>query len=245
MITLKQTAVLTIILLFISSCSGDATDGRRDTADPRSVAVTVETEGDFLESISDLNGLTVGEVQLLFGYLMRHDFGAALGSEQESLVGKTIGEMIHAQRAFAAEQVLCAEQEKQMAAEAKAKNDARARLLQQTITLTVYEKGFFEADYDDYIRIKCTYENKSQKDVRAFQGILRFNDLFGDLIYQSSLKISDPVAPGAQGTWIGSIDYNQFVDEHKALRNTDLEDMRIEWIPATIIFADGTILGEQ
>lgn len=244
-VSLKTTMAILLILLGMCSCSPGASDGREGPAEAYAVTVSVETESDFLGSISDLRGLSVGEVQLLMGFILRHELGALSGSRESGLVGMTIGEMIEAQRNQMAEQEQLAEQEEQLAVDARAEEDARARLLRETIALTVYEKSFLEADFEDYIQIKCSYENKSEKEIRGFQGVVRFSDIFGDLIYQSGIKIADPVGPGAKGFWTGGIDYNQFMDDHKALRNTALNDMKVEWIPVTIIFADGTVLGED
>ena len=71
------------------------------------------------------------------------------------------------------------------------------------ISLTVFRKGFLASDpteerYNDYITIKCAYQNTSTRDIRAFRGVLRFTDLFDRLIFESGLTISDPIAAGAK-----------------------------------------------
>ena len=98
--------------------------------------------------------------------------------------------------------------------------------------------------YQDYITIKCAYQNISQKDIRAFTGRIRFTDLFDKLIFESGLTISNPIKAGQKATWTGTVDYNQFIDSHQSLRNANLEDMKVIWIPKTIICADGTKVGE-
>ncbi len=79
----------------------------------------------------------------------------------------------------------------------------------------------------------------------AFRGRIRFADLFGEEIFVTRITIQDQVQAGTVGIWIGQIDYNQFTDSHRNLRNTELEDMQIEWLPSSIIFTDGTELGES
>lgn len=93
--------------------------------------------------------------------------------------------------------------------------------------------------------LKCAYENKSPKNVRAFRGSVRFTDLFDKEIGEVNLTIDDPIAAGAKETWTGTIKYNQFVDWHKALRNAELSNMKITWVPKSIIFDDGTQIGEK
>jgi hypothetical protein len=36
---------------------------------------------------------------------------------------------------------------------------------------------------------------------------------------------------------------NQFIAEHQALRNADLANMKIVWMPKQVLFADGSSLG--
>jgi len=242
--TANPLVIWLLTLVVLCGCSHEAAGDREGPPEVYTITVTAETKDNFLESIEEVRGLSVGEVQLLMGYILSHELGTLTG-EQPPLVGMTVGEMIDAQRSRIEQREEEADQQAELAAEAKAEAQAQEQVLREAVNLTVYEKSFSEGDFEDYIQIKCRYENRSEKEIRAFQGVLRFKDIFGDLIYESRLKIADPVAAGAKGAWTGRIDYNQFMDEHKALRNTALEDMKIEWTPVTVIFADGTTLGEQ
>jgi hypothetical protein len=112
----------------------------------------------------------------------------------------------------------------------------------------VYDKGFLPSNplagsYRDTLIIKCAYENTSPKDIRAFKGSVIFQDLFGTEIYRANLTISDPISAGAKTQWNGSIEYNQFIAAHKLFRNTELKDMKVIWMPASIIFVDGNRIG--
>jgi len=219
-------------------------------SDPKSVAITQENEATFLDDMKDMKGLTIDESRMLHGYIIRTGMAEAFGGEAPQLVGRTIGELIEDQRLFEAEAMAQEEEQERLAAEARAKGEAIATELRKTISFSVYEKTFQASDimsgrYSDYVVIKCAYENKSQKDVRAFTGSVRFTNLFGKLIFESGLTISDPVAAGEKGNWTGTIEYNQFVDEHKSLRNTKLEDMKVVWLPSQILFADGSTIGES
>jgi hypothetical protein len=44
--------------------------------------------------------------------------------------------------------------------------------------------------------------------------------------------------------WNGTVHYNQFMDAHQRFRENELQDMRVVWEPASIIFSDGTRIGE-
>jgi hypothetical protein len=121
--------------------------------------------------------------------------------------------------------------------------------LRKAVTLTVVGKSFEPANatggrYEERVLIECEYNNISGKDIRAFTGKIRFTDLFGKPIFESGLTISDPIRAGAKAIWSGSIRYNQFSPEHQALRDTELQNMKIVWLPSGLLFADGTKIGE-
>ena len=218
--------------------------------DPHKLKITEENKDDFVDSIKNSKQLTVEETRLLLAYQMRNAAGQAFGQSPASIVGKTVGDLINDERGFEEKAKKDSESQARLAAEAKAKEEAVAAQLRKTVNLSVYEKSYEAADpeagtYSDYIVIKCAYENNSSKDIRAFKGKLRFTDLFGGEIYESGLTISDPINAGATSTWTGSIKYNQFMDEDVKLKNTALKDMRVEWLPRSVIFADGSKVGEE
>jgi hypothetical protein len=181
---------------------------------------------------------------------MRYAAAKAFGGTEKSMVGKTVGDLISEERQFEEKAKKDEEQQKRLADEAKGKEEVQATQLRKTVNLSVYAKSFQPSDamagsFNDYVVIKCAYENTSGKDIRAFRGKLRFTDLFGREIYQSGLTISDPIKAGVKATWTGTIKYNQFEDDDVKFKNTDLQDMKVEWLPSSVIFADGTRLGEQ
>ena len=212
--------------------------------DPRQVQITEKNRDTFLKDIKDMKGLTVEEVGLLMGAQMSDGMRKAFGGEDRKVVGKTVAELLVELKKEAADREVESKKQDRLAAEAKAKEDARAAELRKAINLAVVYKGFQKADYEEYIAIKVAYENTSPKDIRAFQGKVEFTDLFGKQIYESGLTISQPVKSGDKGLWNGVIKYNQFMEADKALRNTDLADMKIVWKPSGILYADGTRVGE-
>jgi hypothetical protein len=122
-------------------------------------------------------------------------------------------------------------------------------VLRKAISLSVIEKGFIPSDpqsgrYQALLTFTCSYENPSDKDIRAFTGGVIFQDLFGKEIYKTTVTISDPIAAGQRATWKGTMRYNQFIDAQQRFRGTELRDMKIVWVPGSIIFADGTRIGD-
>ncbi len=218
---------------------------------PRSVQITDKNKDTFLEEIKDMKGLTVGEVQLLLGYQLRSKLSTVFGGgKQYDFVGKSVGEALEDLKKQTGDEKLEADKQSRLAQEATTKEDALAAEIRKSIDLTVYAKDFIPSDYQanrykDFITIKVAYQNTSAKDIRAFKGTVEFTDLFGSEIYSSGLTISDPVKAGGKGQWNGSIEYNQFDRPKQQLRNTDLKDMKVIWKPASVIFGDGTQIGEQ
>ena len=217
--------------------------------DPHQIVITEEDASNLLDVLDDQEGLTVEEVRLLVGRQVRAEAVDALGGEAASIVGRTVGELIAEERTFQEEAELRRQEEERLAAEARARDEALAAELRDAILLAVSSKDFIPSNaragrYSDYLTFRVAYENTSGRDIRAFRGRVRFTDLFGDEIYAFGITIQDPIVSGAHGTWDGQIDYNEFVDDHVRVRQTDLDDMRVEWLPSGVIFADGTQLGE-
>jgi hypothetical protein len=228
-----------ILLLCLVGCNRD----------PRSVQITEKNKDTFMDEIKEMKGLTVDEVRLLIAYQLRGGLSKAFGGKNRSPVGKTVGQLIEEGRKDAEAEKTEADKQKRLVEEAKAKEEATAAELRKTLTLTVYEKGFMPSDpmngrYEDHMTIRCAYENTSDKDIRAFKGTVVFQDLFGVEVYRSNLTISDPIKTGTKAKWDGLIKYNQFIEAQSRFRHADLKDMKVTWLPSSIIFADGTKVGD-
>lgn len=129
-----------------------------------------------------------------------------------------------------------------------AQRDAQAdsaMRLRGLVDMEVVSKGFTPADYlngpyDSTIDFGFKFSNTSDKDVRGVQGEVVFYDIFENEIYRSNLSYDQGIEAQSSFTWNAGIDYNEFFDEHQKLRSMELENLQYEWLPNTIIFADGT-----
>lgn len=212
--------------------------------DPHSFRITEKNKDSFLKDMKDMKGLTVEEVGLLMAAQMQNGVGKAFGGSERKIVDRTVGELLNELKKEAVEKEKEDARQEKLAAEARAQEEARMAELRKAVALTVVSKGFQAADFQDFVTIKVAYENTSEKDIRAFTGKIQFTDLFGKELFESGVTISDPVRAGAKGIWDGSIRYNQFIEPHKALRSADLKDLKIVWKPSSILFADGSRIGE-
>ena len=122
----------------------------------------------------------------------------------------------------------------------KKKGEILPNKLKEKIDAELVDKGFIASDYDDYITINLRFENKTDKDINGIHGEIIFYDIFDNEIYQSGISYDDGIVKGDSAVWKGQIKYNQFRDDHKKLRNTELENLKYEWLPDTIIYQDGS-----
>ena len=237
---MNKAGIVVISSLLLFGCSKD----------PHNVSITAKNRDTFMDEIKDMKGLTVDEARLLVAFQIRSGMGKALNGSSEDPSGKTVGELLTQLKKQAADEKTEADRQKRLADEAKAKADALAAELRKSVELTVYDKGFVPSSpmagrFGDEVTIKCAYQNRSTKDIRAFRGNVQFTDLFGSVIFTSQVTISDPVAAGTKGDWAGVIQYNQFLRPHQQLRNTELKDMKSVWVPNSVIFSDGSKIGES
>jgi len=117
--------------------------------------------------------------------------------------------------------------------------------LTDKVDVKLINKGFQAADiykgtYQDYITMKFELTNKTGKDVKGVQGNTIFYDIFDNQIYQSTFSYDQGIVANGTATWDASMEYNQFMDDHQKLKTTDLENLRLEWVPEVIIYSDGT-----
>ena len=232
-VTLKHVSLVLLAALCVTACS-----------DVKSLRFTADNQEEVFEQVRNSRGLTGEEFELLFAARIR---GALQGNH---FAGKTVGEVIEDQRKLRDDLAAQEEESKRLAEEARQAEEAAAASMREFLTVVAYKKTFQEADYmsgiyEDCINIKFRFENKCTTDIRAFRGKVVFRDLFGEEIFTTGLTYDEGVDAGKTKTWPGSIDYNQFKDDHRKLRNTDLENMSVVWVPANILFKDGSMMGEE
>jgi hypothetical protein len=114
----------------------------------------------------------------------------------------------------------------------------------EPVEISLATKGFKARnpsanDYDDDITLVLSMKNVSDRDIRAFDGILDFTDLLDNEIMGISLAVNDTIKAGAILTWKGGIKYNQFIDQHQRLRTAQQENIRVRFSTKKVLFSDG------
>jgi hypothetical protein len=99
--------------------------------------------------------------------------------------------------------------------------------------------------YSDYIAFEMQYENKGDKTIRAFTGVLTFSDLFDRTIKKLQLTYDSPIAPKQKVIdKEKTFKVNQFMDEDMKLYNSKLENLHVTFAGQSVIFDDGSRLGK-
>lgn len=87
-----------------------------------------------------------------------------------------------------------------------------------------------------YAVVDYAYENRSPKDVRAFEGRVTYRDVLGNQVAHTDLKVLTPIKSGQKSTTTDMLPFKAY----RGLRGARLEDVEIEWNVAKILFVDGT-----
>ena len=113
------------------------------------------------------------------------------------------------------------------------------------VEIVLIKKGFkpnnLEAqDFEDDITLSLDIKNLSGRNIRAFDGVVHFTDLLGNEIMPMKLAINEPIAAGSSLNWDGGIRYNQFSEADQRLRAAASQNMKLNFVVAKVLFADGT-----
>jgi hypothetical protein len=206
-----------------------------------------DTEGgNLLEAIGESHDLSAKEVQLLIGHQMR----AAFSGQPSFPVGKTVGQVIEEDKKIVAD-----EKVKQTAADAlKAKVagelEQKRQVIRKTMTGTIVQKAFKPASvdtqtYQDVSVMKISFQNTSEKPIKAFKGYFHIVSQLGDEIKNINYDGDDlkaPIKSGQVETYIVELPFNQFVASDVKFKESSLDNLKVEWTPTVVLFADGTKL---
>lgn len=119
--------------------------------------------------------------------------------------------------------------------------------LRSAADVVLLEKELLGSDYDadrfsDVITMDLEVRNLSESEIAGVKGVTVFKDIFGDEILRVSISIDESIPAGERLTWNGSLDFNEFRDDHRKLANTDAAKLEMAWEPELILFADGSRL---
>jgi len=112
-----------------------------------------------------------------------------------------------------------------------------------SMPVALLKKGWRDRNYkaglDDAITVSVDFTNPFDRDIRAFEGVLQFNDMLGNEVYSAKLVYDDGLKAHETKTWEGEIGFNQFIDRHRRLRNLERDNAQIAFRLKKVLFADG------
>ena len=185
------------------------------------------------------------EQELFAAYAARAALATAFGGEGVIPKGQTVGDVLEDQRNWQKEQEEQGQRQALLSAKLlKEQADAR-REMNNAVTVSLLDITFRGSDYErdiysDYFAMRIGCENRTSRDIAGIKGTVLFKDIFGDLIQGVRLSYDDGVAARDSVVWNGTMDYNQFDDDDKKLRNTSRDKLKVEWEPDTYLFTDGS-----
>lgn len=215
---MKKSLLLLLSIVILTSCSG-----------PLDKKYNEDTLEEDAKEIKESGKLSEEDAKIMAGWILRSKF------KDENLEGKSYGDILEEAKDYKKEQELLAEK-------VKLEDEEKRQRLGSALTVALYDKGYEKYDYEDYLTYSLAFENKTDKDIRAFKGSISINDLFDTEIKSINLTIDDPILAGEIFKSTYTTDYNQFRDEDIRLKNKDMSDLKVEWTPEKIIFTDGTTL---
>jgi hypothetical protein len=108
------------------------------------------------------------------------------------------------------------------------------------VFLDKHVKGINDSSYIPQTTFALTFWNKTDKDIRGFEGIITYSDIFDNEI--ESLKLSyDQALPAHHVVTIEkAVDYNQFIESRAKLYEIEEKNLKYSWKVTTILYEDGT-----
>ncbi|HJQ41138.1 MAG TPA: hypothetical protein VKB93_28710 [Thermoanaerobaculia bacterium] len=213
---------------------------------PKNLVVTAENQDEVLQKVARSKKLSDEEKQTFAAAVMRagmaRAFSEALGGKPSAdapvVIGKTVGQIIEEARERTAKEKERVARMKRLAEEVRRRQDARLKIMRDAVLVTPLSMKDLPGGFMAAIELKYAIENTSGKEIRAFEGTVRFRDVLGHRVEDGYVKVNEPLEPGEKRT----ITKSQFVTQ---LGGRKLSDVRAEWIPDTVLFADGTRLDRR
>jgi hypothetical protein len=227
---MKTKFFIAIALLTLIACSDP-----KETVIPTDIGTWDKALKPSIEKLND------DEKKMFLGFTMRAKMGEVLGGKGiES--GTTVGKAIDQQKKWIAEREAKEVEEKALKAKLMADQVVLKKQIDDLITVAVLELRLEKESYREKQFIKLGLQNKGTRDIRGISGSMKFIDIFDKEVGTVNFKYTDGLKAGSTGSWTGTRDYNQFLEEHKAVARLEEGKYKAVFEPEMIVFEDGTKL---
>ena len=122
------------------------------------------------------------------------------------------------------------------------KEAVTASSVNELITAKLLSKGFDDEGYRSEIRLKLLFENKTGRNIQAFEGILRLKDLLGNNVQSVRITVNDATWNGAELVWSGAMRFNKFKDDDQIFRTISEDSLKTQFDIVKILYQDGEML---
>lgn len=194
----------------------------------------------------ELKKLPDADREKVAAYLMRAKMGEVFGGKGVP-PGTTIGQALKAQKTWEAAQAAKRAEEEALKKKLEQERAAAVEQLNKAVTVTLLAKRELPKNYDagrysEYQAFRIGVQNNSDKAVAGVAGEIKFIDVFDKEVGAVNFRISENIEPGKSATWTGGRDYNQFLDQHRAVWNLEEGKYTTKFAPEMVVFKDGTKL---
>jgi hypothetical protein len=215
---MKKSILLFVVILLIA-CSG-----------PLSRKYNPET---VLQDIVDLNKAVDSTDMLIIG-------GELIRQQETGLAGKTYGQILEAGKKYEAEQDRLAKEQRELEEKARLEAEQRMNEMRNAVSVALFDKGFAEGDFEEYIRLDYQVINTSGRDIAGLLWELSLIDVLDNELGKYELEMTDPIKAGETINITRYYHYNSFRNEDIKVVGTDLKNLKKYYNPQKIVFADGS-----
>lgn len=113
-------------------------------------------------------------------------------------------------------------------------------IAEEKVSLDKLTKGFNDNYISPQITFNLTFANNTDKDIRGFEGIVTFFDIFDNEIEALKLSYDQGLQARYEVTLEKAVDYNQFRDASVKLKEIEEKNLIYKWKVTTILYDDGT-----
>lgn len=206
-----------LVLFFLTAC----TKQEYSSSNVMSEKITLHNLKDIAQKIKAEPAMTKEEIELFTNGLIR------LGINKDSVVGKTVLDIIKSQKEFVMKQT-------------KAFCETTASRVDVAINHKFAYVGYqaLEQNGQQINAIIFEITNLSDKDIRSVRGQLNFYTPDNQLLKVYNLITDRPIKPGELQRFVSPFTHDKNNQRDEIFRNS--KDLRAIWVPMMIEFVDGS-----
>jgi hypothetical protein len=224
------TAAMLALALALASCS-----------DPKRVRFASETPDAVLAQLQGRKGLSVDETRLLYAFVARTRIDVVEGTGPP-LAGRTVGEVIAEERAWEqahAEAIAGA----QLHSSRRKERQAEAqRSMTDVLTVRVWEAIDVAEQAPGtprQLRLRLGLSNGGARDIVAFEGTVRFTDVYGRDQFECPVHVAELFAAGEDTERMVFVQCVPSPGLEDRVWHVRLADTKMTWDPYVVRFKNG------